>query len=358
MTYYPENVKNSYGSSLPDEPEFETSRLDTMPLPLKPNDPVRCKLHPWFEDWQSELRQAITDSDELCRILAIRPCLVPTDYPLLVPRSFVDLMERGNPNDPLLLQVLPRSDENQPAHEFSKDPLGEIANTEGGIALNKYTGRILLFASQKCAVHCRFCFRRHFPKALADADTLLAPIRHNTAVEEVILSGGDPLMLDDDAFDRLLKSIQQIEHVRRIRIHSRLPIVLPSRLTSTLADILTLPIPVYLVLHVNHPNELSDDFLARRALMMKPVVMAQTVLLRNINDNAETLARLFHRLIDARILPYYLHQLDRVEGAAHFEVPSERGLELLSEVRNRLPGYAVPVYVREIAGKNCKEVIT
>ena len=315
--------------------------------------------------WQSVLRQSITSIDELCGILAIPRCSVCVDYPLLVPRPFVDLLERGNPNDPLLLQVLPRPEENQPVTGFSKDPLGEIA--KGGLAFHRYDGRILLLVAQECGINCRFCFRRHRPKVnsgietpgmeTSGVETLLAPIRHDTTIEEVILSGGDPLMLDDDALERLLQSILRIEHVRRIRIHSRLPIVLPNRLTPKLAEILTLPIPVYLVLHVNHPNELSDDFLKRRELLTKPVVMAQTVLLRQINDDTETLYRLFRQLIDARILPYYLHQLDRVEGAAHFEVLPAKGLEILAELRKRLPGYAVPVYVRETGGTTCKEVI-
>ena len=315
--------------------------------------------------WQSVLRQSITSIDELCGILAIPRCSVCVDYPLLVPRPFVDLLERGNPNDPLLLQVLPRPEENQPVTGFSKDPLGEIA--KGGLAFHRYDGRILLLVAQECGINCRFCFRRHRPKVnvgmetpgmeTSGVETLLAPIRHDTTIEEVILSGGDPLILDDDALERLLQSILRIEHVRRIRIHSRLPIVLPNRLTPKLAEILTLPIPVYLVLHVNHPNELSDDFLKRRELLTKPVVMAQTVLLRQINDDTETLFRLFRRLIDARILPYYLHQLDRVEGAAHFEVLPAKGLEILAELRKRLPGYAVPVYVRETGGTTCKEVI-
>ena len=305
--------------------------------------------------WKSELKQAIADTGELCRMLAIPSSTVPTDYPLHVPRPFVDLMERGNPNDPLLLQVLPQPEENQTACGFSADPLGEIA--EGTSALNKYSGRTLLFTSPECGIHCRFCFRRHFPKVNFEVETLLASIRHNPAVNEVILSGGDPLMLDDDALDFLLQSILLMKHIRRIRIHSRLPIVLPSRLTLKLAKLLTLPIPVYLVLHVNHPNELSKVFLERRALLTEPIVMAQTVLLRRINDDVDTLFRLFERLIDARILPYYLHQLDKVEGAAHFEVPTEKGLAILAELRKRLPGYAVPTYVREVAGKPCKEVM-
>ena len=304
--------------------------------------------------WQSELRQSVTDIDKLCRILAIPSRSIRTDYPLFVPRPFVDLMERENPDDPLLLQVLPQEEEKQVVAGFSKDPLGEIADTCGGIALNKYAGRTLLLASQECGVHCRFCFRRHFPKTSIELNT---ETLRQIESEEIILSGGDPLMLDDDALDDLLQSILRIKHVRRIRIHSRLPIVLPNRLTSQLAEILTLPIPVYLVLHVNHPNELSDEFLERRELLVKPVVLTQTVLLRRINDDVETLDKLFRRLIDVRILPYYLHQLDSVAGSAHFAVSIEAGNKICSELRERLPGYAVPLYVQEIAGKNCKEVI-
>ena len=306
--------------------------------------------------WQNELRQSLTDMDELCRILAIPAPSVDTDYPLLVPRHFVDLMERGNPSDPLLMQVFPQSEEHNTVDGFSKDPLGEIVDGTLCSTLNKYASRTLLLASQACGIHCRFCFRRHVLPMPVNLD--LSPIRNDTTIEEVILSGGDPLMLDDEALDGLLRSILQIKHVRRIRIHSRLPIVLPSRLTPNLADILTLPIPLYLVLHVNHPTELSKQFLERRELLTKPVLMSQTVLLRRVNDDTETLYRLFCRLIDARILPYYLHQLDRVEGAAHFEVSLEEGCRILAELRTRLPGYAMPVYVREIAERVFKEVVS
>ena len=308
--------------------------------------------------WQSELQQSITEVHELCRTLAIPLCSAPTDYPLFVPKSFVDLMEQGNLNDPLLLQVLPLPEENDTIAGFSKDPLGEMTGVQQCFALNKYASRTLLLVSGECGIHCRFCFRRHFPKVPSpDLETLLAPIRNDSTIEEVILSGGDPLMLSDDALDNLLQSILRIKHIQRVRIHSRLPVVLPSRLTSTLAEILTLPIPVYLVLHVNHPRELSNEFLQRREWLTKPVVLAQTVLLRRVNDNSETLYQLFRRLIDARILPYYLHQLDRVAGSSHFEVSSEEGLRILAALRERLPGYALPLYVREVSGKNCKEMI-
>ena len=310
------------------------------------------------DSWQSELQRSLTDVGELCRILEIPLCLNHADYPLLVPRPFVDLMERGKTDDPLLLQILPQAEENQTVPGFSKDPLGEIAETDGEIFLNKYTGRTLLLVSQECAVHCRFCFRRHFPKVPTEGDGGRQTADNRGVLqEEIILSGGDPLMLDDEELDRLLQSFLQVKHVRRIRIHSRLPIVLPCRLTAKLAEILTLPIPVYLVLHVNHPNELSGEFLRRRELLVKPVVLAQTVLLRRINDDTDTLYRLFHRLIDARILPYYLHQLDKVEGAAHFEVSASEGFRMFAELRQRLPGYAVPTYVRELKGKPCKEIM-
>ena len=303
----------------------------------------------------------ITDIDELCQTLAIPLRSVCTGYPLLVPRSFVHLMERGNPDDPLLLQVLPQAEEAQTIPGFSQDPVGEIAVYENGFAenrfaLNKYAGRTLLLVSRECGIHCRFCFRRHFSKVPMPlhAEMLLQSIRNNPAIDEVILSGGDPLMLDDDVLINVLQSILRIKHIRRIRIHSRLPVVMPSRLTPTLAKILTLPVPLYLVLHVNHPNELSGEFLERRELLTAPVVMSQTVLLRHINDDADILCRLFRRLVDHRIVPYYLHQLDRVEGAAHFEVSPEEGLRLVAALRERLPGYAVPTYVREIPGKVCK----
>ena len=306
--------------------------------------------------WQHELYQsAITDVNELCRILSIPTCACPTDYPLFVPRPFVDLMERENPNDPLLLQVLPRSEENQTVPGFSKDPLNEIDDVKQNLALNKYEGRTLFFASNKCGIHCRFCFRRHFPQMSGKLG--ISQIQGDPTIEEVILSGGDPLMLDDNTLDELIQRIAQINHVRRIRIHSRLPIVFPSRLTQKLAEILTIPKPVYLVLHINHPNELSNDFLERREHLTNAVVMAQMVLLRGINDNTETLYRLYSKLVDARILPYYLHQLDKVEGAAHFEAAPEVGIKILTELRERLPGYALPAYVREVPGKNCKEVM-
>ncbi|MDR1962444.1 MAG: KamA family radical SAM protein [Planctomycetaceae bacterium] len=345
-------------------------------------------------NWKNELSQAVTNVAELCRMLGL-----PTDsgcqsaakeYPLFVPRSFVGQMEKGNSNDPLLLQVLPRQDEMIIVPGFSYDPLHEssshlqnklpdhslnkLSNHSSCRILKKYAGRALLLVSMSCGIHCRFCFRRFFPKPNgfnkngsneSDAnescsnnfELLLEPIRSDPTIEEVILSGGDPLLLDDSELDRLLHYIIKISHVKRLRIHSRLPIVLPKRLTPELIRIFSLPFPIYLVLHINHPNELSREFLDCRQLLHAPVILSQTVLLKGINDDVEVLYQLFDRLIDNRIVPYYLHQLDRVHGAAHFEVSQDRGCRLVEQLRHRLPGYAIPQYVQEIPGMKNKQFI-
>jgi EF-P beta-lysylation protein EpmB len=319
-------------------------------------------------NWKDELSQAVTNLPELCRILEL-----PTDwenpsvlqeYPLFVPRSFAGKMAKGNPNDPLLLQILPRREELAIVSGFSRDPLHELSDDSSCGVLKKYAGRVLLLVSDSCGIHCRFCFRRFFPKqhrfntqCSGNLETLLAPVRSDNTIEEVILSGGDPLLLDDSGLERLLYYIVKISHVKRIRIHSRLPVVLPSRLTPELVKILSFPFPIYLVLHINHPNELSDDFLECREMLKVPVVLSQTVLLKGVNDNIDVLYRLFGRLINHRIIPYYLHQLDRVDGAAHFEVPPDEGFRLVEQLRNCLPGYAIPRYVREIPGMLSKQEI-
>ena len=321
--------------------------------------------------WQYELSQSVTRIDELCRLLNLPKSLadhsVASDYPLFVPRPFLRLMEKGNPFDPLLLQVLPRTEENIAAIGFSDDPVGErvsVSSGNDGRILKKYPGRALLLTTESCGIRCRFCFRRYLPNCSQlnlfdcnDLESLFDPICNDSTIEEVILSGGDPLMLDDGKLGRTLHYIVKIPHVKRIRIHSRLPIVLPNRITAELVETMALSKPVYLVLHVNHPNELSSDFLLRRQMFAETVVMSQTVLLKGVNDNVDTLARLFETLIDHRIVPYYLHQLDRVRGAAHFEVLDETGRRLVDELRNRLPGYAVPKYVREVAGEPGKRMI-
>jgi EF-P beta-lysylation protein EpmB len=315
--------------------------------------------------WQKELGLAVRDVAELCRILQLPASTgITNNDPILVPRPLIDQMEKGNPNDPLLLQVLPRAEEKAEICGFSRNPLNEFseiptdisANSAPNRILKKYSGRSLLLVSNSCGIHCRFCFRRFSPPLgeCRDFENVLEPVRADSTVEEIILSGGDPLTLNDCELRQLFQSLLKIPFLKRIRIHTRLPVVLPSRLTSELVEILSLPLPVYLVLHVNHPNELSDDFLARREMLKTPVILSQSVLLRGINDSADILVRLFERLIDHRIIPYYLHQLDRVHGAAHFEVSPEAGLCLMEQLRRRLPGYALPRYVREVPGQMCK----
>ncbi|MDR0335947.1 MAG: KamA family radical SAM protein [Planctomycetaceae bacterium] len=329
-------------------------------------------------NWKDELSQAVTELPELFRMLGLPTVLVDSsvcrDYPLFVPRSFVDKMRRGDSCDPLLLQILPRQEECAIVSGFSCDPLAELpTDFLGGSSccvLKKYAGRVLLPISDGCGIHCRFCFRRFFPKlnssdksyvtgrCFGDFETVLAPICSDNSIEEVILSGGDPLLLDDGELDQWFYYIAKISHVKRIRIHTRLPVILPSRLTPELVKILSSPFPTYLVLHVNHPNELGDDFWAKREDLRVPVILAQTVLLRGINDNFDVLYQLFDRLISHRIIPYYLHQLDRVQGAAHFEVSSVLGRRLLEQLRDSLPGYAIPRYVREVPGMLSKQEIS
>ena len=258
-------------------------------------------------------------------------------------------MEHGNPNDPLLLQVLPQNIELQPVVGFTTDPVGEGIGSSNRI-LRKYSGRALILATSDCGVNCRFCFRRHFPRQ--EPNFSLDSIREATDIHEVILSGGDPLCLSNRELLELLHGLSLISHVRRIRIHSRLPIVDPSRVDAELLDILGTFCPIYFVLHVNHPNELDEEVLERiESLVDLGVpVLSQTVLLHGVNDALEVLQRLFEKLVDSRVFPYYLHQLDRVSGSSHFEVSPEVGCSLVEGLRDRLPGYAAPRYVREIVG--------
>ena len=305
------------------------------------------------------LAMEITDLVELCSLLALPETVLDNgrnaadEFPLRVPYSFLRRMERGNPTDPLLLQVLPQNVEMLSTEGFTVDPVGEGTGPENGI-LRKYSGRALILTTSDCGVNCRFCFRRHFPRKKCNFS--LDPIREATDIHEVILSGGDPLCLSNRELTDLLYGLSRIPHIRRIRIHSRLPIVEPSRINAELVDILGTFCPTYLVLHVNHPNELDGEVLERLESLIDigVPILSQTVLLKNINDDIGVLERLFEKLVDNRMVPYYLHQLDQVSGAAHFEVAEEVGRRLIEELRVRLPGYAVPQYVREVIGKACK----
>jgi EF-P beta-lysylation protein EpmB len=314
--------------------------------------------------WQQLWRDAISDPLELLRLLdlsAHAADLLPvtdTGFALRVPHGFVGRMRRGDPRDPLLRQVLPLASELRSVAGFSHDAVGDIAARAANGVLHKYHGRALLIATGSCAVHCRYCFRRHFPYAEETAaanhwSEAIAYLRGDDSIGEVILSGGDPLSLSTPKLAELTAALATIPHIRRLRIHTRLPIVLPQRIDGEFLDWLdALPFRRVVVLHANHPNEI-DAAVATACAALRDAgatLLNQAVLLREVNDDADALTLLSERLFDAGVLPYYLHQLDRVAGAAHFEVDDARALALLDAVRVRLPGYLVPRLVREVAG--------
>jgi len=321
-------------------------------------------------DWRSELARAVRDPHELCRLLDLPSSLAKeaeraaAAFPLLVPRPYLDRITLGDPADPLLVEVLPRPEELVQVPGFGADPVGEADSPQPGL-LAKYQGRSLIVATGACGVHCRFCFRRHFPyptapTACGDWQPLLRRIAAEPGLHEVILSGGDPLTLSDEHLSRLAHDIAHIPQIRRLRIHTRLPIVVPSRVNDDLLGWLraTRLTPI-MVAHVNHPREIDADVAAALGRLVDAgvPVLNQAVLLKGVNDDAGVLEALCGRLADLRVMPYYLHQLDRVAGAAHFEVPEPTGRRLIAELRRRLPGYAVPRYVRETPGGPCKELL-
>jgi len=317
--------------------------------------------------WQADLASAITHPQELVTELGLDPALVaPAEaagaaFRLRVPRSYVSRMRRGDPNDPLLRQVLPIGEELADTVDYVADPLGERAALRAPGLLQKYHGRALLVTTSACAVHCRYCFRREYPYTNDRLTEALAEIANDTSIEEVILSGGDPLSLSDARLTSLTDAIQRIPHVRRLRVHTRQPVVLPSRVDEGLTQWLTqLRLPVVFVLHANHANEIDSDVRAASASLRDSGVtlLNQTVLLRGVNDDASVLADLSRALFEAGVLPYYLHVLDHVRGAAHFDVPEERARLIAGQLAAQMPGYLVPRLAREIYGAPAKVTLT
>lgn len=317
--------------------------------------------------WQRELAEAVRDPAELLALLGLDAALLPaaeraaSQFPLRVPRAFIARMRHGDAGDPLLRQVLPLSAELENAQGFLTDPVGDAQALHSGGVLHKYHGRVLLVVTGACAVHCRYCFRRHFPYAESNASadrwaSALSYIGSRPEISEVILSGGDPLVLNDRRLSELTEALAAIPHLRRLRIHSRLPIVLPNRVDDSMLDWLTgTRLTPVMVLHANHPQELGDDVAtaAARLRARGVLLLNQAVLLAGVNDDAGVLAELSERLFDLGVQPYYLHALDRVQGAAHFE--STTALKtLMRNLRSRLPGYLVPRLVREEPGQPSK----
>jgi EF-P beta-lysylation protein EpmB len=262
----------------------------------------------------------------------------------------------------LLAQVLPVASETASVEGYTTDPVGELRQPMAGGVLHKYRGRALILVSGACAVHCRYCFRRHFPydgeSALGgDFEKAVEAIAADRSITEVILSGGDPLMLPDIRLEVLARRLAELPAVERLRLHTRMPIVLPQRVDATLCLWLgSLGLPVVVVVHANHANEIDDDVRRAMAALRKGGVtlLNQSVLLRGVNDSVGALVDLNEALFSAGVLPYYLHMLDPVQGAAHFDVPEAEARELMAGVRERLPGYLVPRLVREVPGAPAK----
>jgi EF-P beta-lysylation protein EpmB len=327
-------------------------------------------LHP-LSSWQEQLADLISDPLELLQLLHLSPSQVGYSeaalqaFPLRVPRVYAARMERGNPRDPLLLQVLPVLAELLETSGYSLDPLEEASATVAPGVLHKYHGRVLLIATQACAIHCRYCFRRHFPYAenrqsRREWEESLRYIERDPGIEEVILSGGDPLALSATHLDWLFARLGQLPQLRRVRLHTRLPLVLPDRVDARLLEQLRdLPQEVVLVLHANHAQEFAADVDAACAQLRAAglTLLNQSVLLAGINDDADTLEALSRRLFAAGVLPYYLHLPDPVRSTGHFDVSTERGKQLLAALHGRLPGYLVPRLVREEAGKPGKTLL-
>ncbi len=314
--------------------------------------------------WQKALQQAIRDPAELLRRLDLPDDLLPAAraaaarFPLRVPRGYVARMRPGDPHDPLLRQVLPLAEELESRPGFDADPVGDQAARRAPALLHKYPGRALLIAAGACAGHCRYCFRRHFPyQDNHDLEPALARIAADASLSEIILSGGDPLSLSDARLATLLDRLEAIPHLRRLRLHTRHPVFLPERITDALCQRLAAcRLPVAVVIHGNHAREIDAEVChaLTRLRASGAVLLNQAVLLRGVNDSLASLAELGETLFDAGVIPYYLHQLDRVAGAGHFEVPDEEALALHAALRDTQPGYLVPRLVRERAGMASK----
>ncbi len=324
------------------------------------------------KNWQLQLAEAFNTIEDLCQYLQLSPADLPVStsaaktFPLRVPLSFAACMEKGNPHDPLLRQVLPVNEEMIVYPGFSNDPVGDLPAATRSSVLHKYHGRVLLINTGSCAINCRYCFRRNFPYADLQLSkqketAAIQYLEEDASIAEVILSGGDPLLLNDSRLSQLIERLNGIKHLKRIRIHSRLPIVLPARITDELISALRLsPKQIVVVVHCNHANEINDRVIAAcNALKNNGITLLnQSVLLKGVNDDAETLCELSEQLFSHGIIPYYLHLLDKATGTGHFEVSEAEAFALIQQVQAALPGYLVPKLVKEQAGGASKQTIS
>ncbi len=310
--------------------------------------------------WRTILRKNFTRIDALADFLELNEkqrnqLIVRSDFPVHVPFRLAKKMAKGSLEDPLVKQFLPTQQELDVHSQFVLDPVCDVRFQEEGKLLRKYEGRVLLVCTSACAMHCRYCFRQHFAyESSKTFEVELKQIEQDLSIHEVILSGGDPLSLSDETLGQLLGRLAKFPHIRRIRFHTRFPIGIPERIDEEfLSLIASLPQQVYFIIHCNHPRELDQDIFDRLKALQRLgcLVLNQAVLLKGVNDDVHTLKQLAELLVNNGIIFYYLHQLDRVQGSAHFEVEEEKGRFLITEIAKQLPGYAVPKYVREIAGE-------
>lgn len=321
--------------------------------------------------WQRELQDAVRQPAELLAMLGLDSeqtlfsVKAAEQFPLRVPRSFVERMRSGDWNDPLLRQVLPVNDELKVAAGYSSDPVADSSNLAAPGVIHKYKHRALLITTGACAVHCRYCFRRHFPYQQDHAgkqnfEAAIRYVKEHTELNEMLLSGGDPLSLTDQKLKQLSESLRAIPHIKRLRIHTRQPVVLPSRITTALVGFLSAwGRNLVIVLHINHPNEINSSLenAIQRLKASGATLLNQAVLLKGVNDSVETQIALSERLFSAGVLPYYLNLLDKVEGASHFDIDESAAVALYRTVQTHLPGYLLPRLVRDHGGNDGKSLI-
>ena len=323
---------------------------------------------PWqAKTWQTQLSGAVTQVQDLAQILGLSDNVEDWDadptFPMRVPMPYISRMNHGDPRDPLLRQGMPQLAERIDAVGFESDPLLEASTAPIPGLLHKYQGRVLVIAAEHCAVNCRYCFRRDFSYAKHRHDTtfpMLDYVRDDASIREVILSGGDPLIMPDERLNKLVASIEAIPHVKRLRIHTRLPVVIPQRVCRPLIEILVnTRLSTTIVAHFNHANEIDKDVaIAFAALRQAGITLLnQSVLLAGVNDDDVALCDLSEALFEVGILPYYLHLPDRVRGTSHIHVDIDTATRLHTTIQSKLPGYLVPKLVREIPGRPAKELI-
>ena len=318
--------------------------------------------------WQAILRSSVRSVKELLHLLELQDKQVDwvddPEFPLHIPRTFIERMEKRNPLDPLLLQVAPSREELNSPMGYTTDPLRESEFTLNGGLVKKYANRALVIVTQACPVHCRYCFRRHFDYSanqLADFQSTLETLTCDPSVVEVILSGGDPLTLSNEKLDALIQRLQRLHHVQILRIHTRFPVMIPQRITPALVEMLSKTrLKVVIVVHINHPNEIDDSVLQaiERLRTAQIDVFNQSVLLKGVNDSVQILSKLMHRVFEVGVIPYYLHLFDPVEGAHHFDLPETTALALWKKLQSQLPGYLVPRLVREVPHEPAKTILS